>query len=294
MLTYSFPNDKQFLKTMIMMLEDETADSKHELASILKVSSLTFDPSPQFTRNKWDHYWTDVVISTPYKYSKILQKSDNKKILSDLIESLLPPDCGYELYDIKLNISITEDTDISKENGITLDEIKEVAKAEINKYNLKYGCLIGHKSCAETSHIVEKYDVRNVFLDISYDERYADFEEAIIEVLDTAKLKPVMAKDTIKSSVLLCKICSYIRTCKYGISDISYPSLNVAYELGVMQTLNKPTAIFLNKQSTKPSDLEGLEHIPYTSAKTLKPLLARWIIDNTNESDKKALQLKYL
>ena len=116
-------------------------------------------------------------------------------------------------------------------------------------------------------------------MDISHDKRYVDFEDAIIEVLETAKLKPILAKDTIKNQSMLCKICSFIRTCKYGIADISFPSLNVSYELGVLQTLNKPTALFLNKGSTKPSDLAGLEHIPYTGAKTLKPLLAKWLID---------------
>jgi hypothetical protein len=176
---------------------------------------------------------------------------------------------------------------------VSTEEIPEIQDEEIRKYNLKYGCLIGHKTCAETSHIVEKYDIRNVFLDISYDKRYIDYEDAIIEVLQIAKLKPVLAKDLIKTQPLLCKICSFIRSCKYGIADISFPSLNIAYELGVLQTLSKPTAVFFNEDYSKPSDLAGLEHIPYSSAKALKPQLARWIIDNVKEADKTALKTNY-
>jgi hypothetical protein len=286
-LSYELPEEKKFQKMLIKVLSEEYPDSA--LMSILSNSKISFDPSSQFTRNKWNHYWLDVIIHTSFKYSKYLQKSENKKILSDIIERILPPKCGYELYNIKVHILLDDGEEVEKfiSDG---EEIKEVAESEIYKYNLKYGCVIGHNSCAETSHIVEKYDVRNVFLDISYDERYVDYEEAIIEVLQVAKLNPVLAKDTIKNQALLCKVCSYIRTCKYGIADISYPSLNVAYELGILQSLNKPTAIFLERESEKPSDLSGLEHIEYTSAKVLRPLLARWIIDNVNEADKQALE----
>lgn len=290
-LSYELPNVKQFKNILIKVLSEEYPDSS--LASIIKNSKVSFDPSSQFTRNKWNHYWLDVIIHTSYKYSKYLQKSENKKILSEIIERILPPNCGYELYDIKVHI-LLEDGEELKTIDLAEEEIKEIAESEIHKYNLKYGCIIGHKNCAETSHIVEKYNVRNVFLDISYDERYVDYEEAIIEVLQVARLNPVLAKDTIKSQALLCKICSYIRTCKYGIADISYPSLNVAYELGILQSLNKPTAIFLKRDSEKPSDLAGLEHISYTSAKILKPLLAKWVIDNINEADDEALKREFV
>lgn len=294
-MDYILPDERKFLSTMIRVLEQDESELKKQLAQILKVSKLGFDPSCNFTRNKWNYYWLNVKLLVPLKYRSIFQKSTSKEILTETIEMILPPDCGYELYNIDIGVLLEEvdDTTILNNNLDDID-IPEIKEEEIRKYNLRYGCLIGHKSCAETIQIVERYNPKNVFLDISYDKRYVDFEEAIIDVLEVAELNPILAKDSIKSQTMLCKICSFIRTCKYGIADISFPSLNVAYELGVLQILNKATALFLFEGTSKPSDLAGLEHISYTSAKTLKPLLAKWLIDNVNEANKSALKKRFL
>jgi len=61
----------------------------------------------------------------------------------------------------------------------------------------------------------------------------------------------------------------------------------------LVSNIKGPKQLFLFEGSPKPSDLEGLEHIQYSSTKELKPLLAKWLIDNVNESNKAALKAKY-
>jgi hypothetical protein len=93
MQEYELPNESKFLSKMIQILENGS-ESHRQLATILKQSTLGFDPSSQFTRRKWNYFWLDIKIMAPFKYNKILQKSENKSILVDIAEQLLPLDCG--------------------------------------------------------------------------------------------------------------------------------------------------------------------------------------------------------
>lgn len=152
-----------------------------------------------------------------------------------------------------------------------------------------FGCPIGHRQCGELSEINEQYSEKNVFVAIPYsDYRH---EDAIREVLMKGALTPIVAKDKIRTHVLLCKVCKEIRKCGgYGIADISKNTANVAYELGLMQSLSKKCAILLSSRSPRPTDLQGLENVTYGVARTLKVNLAKWIVDNVKECDIHALE----
>lgn len=151
-----------------------------------------------------------------------------------------------------------------------------------------FGCPIGHKQCGELSEINEQYSEKNIFVAIPYSNyRY---ENAIRETITRGALTPIIAKDKIQSHVILCKVCKGIRKCGgYGIADISKNTVNVAYELGLMQSLGKKCAVLLSSRSDRPTDLQGLENVTYGTVRTLKANLAKWIIDNVKECDARAL-----
>jgi hypothetical protein len=143
--------------------------------------------------------------------------------------------------------------------------------------------------CGKLNDIVRGYSTKNVFLAIPY-SRYAQ-EKAISDALKAAKLKPLLAKDKIRTTDILCKICNLMRKCAYLVADISTQNANVAYELGLMQSLGKECAILFStrRYKHKQSDLEGIEDIRYSTAKELKREFGRWIRDNVKEANRKSL-----
>ncbi|MFQ6071509.1 MAG: hypothetical protein ACE5KT_02255 [Methanosarcinales archaeon] len=125
---------------------------------------------------------------------------------------------------------------------------------------------------------------------------YSDypFEDSIIEVLQHSGLVPILAKDKIESTLLLCKVCKNIRKCKYGVVDISKSNFNVIYELGLMQSLGKKCAILFLEGSSRPNDLQGIENIIYkNNPDSLKLELGKWIRDNVLEIEEERL-ISYL
>lgn len=128
----------------------------------------------------------------------------------------------------------------------TPKEAKTVARQLIL---LSFGCPIGHRLCGEIPEIDNDYSDRNVFVAIPY-SRYR-YENAIREIVTKGGLTPKIAKDKITSQVLLCKVCKEMRKCGYGMADISKNNVNVAYELGLMQSFGKKCAILLSSRSTR-------------------------------------------
>jgi len=157
--------------------------------------------------------------------------------------------------------------------------------------NVSFGCPTGMDVCGKLGEIVKGYSAKNVFLAIPY-SRYVTQEAAIKQVLASAKLQPVLAKDRIQTMSLMCKICKEMRKCAYIVADISRQNANVAYELGLMQSFGKECAILFSSRVKlhKQSDLVGIEDVRYYTSKILKKELGKWIRDNIPEADKKSLR----
>jgi len=157
---------------------------------------------------------------------------------------------------------------------------------------LSFGCPTGMDVCGKLGEIVQHYSSTNVFLAIPY-SKYTSQETAIRQVLNSAKLNPVLAKDKIQTMSLLCKICKEMRKCAYMVADISKQNANVAYELGLMQSFGKQCAILFSTRirRQKPSDLAGIEDVRYYTSKKLKKELSKWIRDNVPEADKTSLRI---
>lgn len=68
---------------------------------------------------------------------------------------------------------------------------------------------------------------------------------------------------------------------------------NVAYELGLMQSLGRNCAILLEEGKKTQSDLQGLEGVLYRDLNQLSQKLGDWLKDNVPEANKKAI-VEYL
>ena len=169
--------------------------------------------------------------------------------------------------------------------------VPPTTRKEISRWltNVGFGCPLGMDRCGKLDEIVPDYSPRNVFVAIPY-SKYI-YEEAIRQVLTSAKLRAILAKDRIETISLMCNICKAMRKCAYMVADISRQNDNVTYELGLMTSFGKDCAILFSKRirKNKPSDLEGLMDVRYHNSKNLKKQLGRWVRDNVSEADKKSL-----
>jgi hypothetical protein len=171
---------------------------------------------------------------------------------------------------------------------VTLPDRKKTSKS-LTK--MSFACPKKMEVCGMLVDILGHYSQKNVFIAIPY-SHYAH-EKAILSTLKAAKLKPLLAKDKIQTADVLCKICGTMRKCAYLVADISTQNANVAYELGLTQSLGKDCAILYSghfkRHKHKQSDLSGIEDVRYFSEKELKKKLGKWINDNIKEADKKSL-----
>jgi hypothetical protein len=153
--------------------------------------------------------------------------------------------------------------------------------------NYGFACPIGLESCGQLNDIIEHSSKKNVFIAIPY-SNYGH-EKQISDLVKAAGLEPKLAKQRIETKVVLCKICREIRKSGYGIVDISNNNANVAYELGLMQSLGRCCAILLESGNKPQSDLQGLEDVLYDEL-TFGNKLGQWLIDNIKEVNVERLE----
>jgi hypothetical protein len=136
--------------------------------------------------------------------------------------------------------------------------------------------------CDVITQIRGKFSNQKVFLDIPY-SYYEDCEDVLRKLLNNVGLEPVVAKDRLTSSAVLCKICELIRTCKYGISDISFERNSVIYEYGLMHGFGLKVCLLLRREREKFTDIHGLDHIPYDGLREFKIGVCKWLLENVPE-----------
>ena len=156
---------------------------------------------------------------------------------------------------------------------------KELEDIEMNN-DFITNCPLNHGKCNLKSKIQMEFDEKKVFIDIPYNESYEDFENQIIRTLKNHGLTPVLAKDSTQSSILLCKVCQKIQSCRYGVADISEAKPNVYFELGLLYGVNRICAILKKSDIDLPTDLQGKEYIEYANTRELDNRLTQWINDN--------------
>lgn len=144
-------------------------------------------------------------------------------------------------------------------------------------------CPLNQGKCNLKNKIQEEYDEKKVFLDIPYNLAYEDYENQIIHTLKAKGLIPVLAKDSTQSSILLCKVCQKIQSCRYGVADISEAKANVYFELGLLYGISRKCAILKKADINLPTDLQGKEYIEYANTREVGKKLTQWIKDNIGD-----------
>lgn len=160
------------------------------------------------------------------------------------------------------------------------DKLENIEKGDLEITMFMQKCPLNGGQCNKIADIKKQYSDKNIFLDIPYHNKYKTFENQIIKTVECAGLNKVVAKQTQKTNMILCKVCFMIQTCKYGVADISYETLNVPFELGLMYGLGKDCAILKASDAKQPTDIEGIEYIEYENTDELNEGLASWIRDN--------------
>lgn len=106
-----------------------------------------------------------------------------------------------------------------------------------------------------------------------------DLRSAIKEALSSSGLEPYFAdKEVIEGQIFINKILPKIRSCRFGIYDISNPAKpNVFIELGAAIAIGARYYIVVREGVPVPSDLQGLDRIEYRSFEHLKSQLRAMI-----------------
>lgn len=164
---------------------------------------------------------------------------------------------------------------------MAIEELRLAIDDESNKSTGKQVACgpLAKDTCDLDNTIKNEFSPRNIFLDIPY-TNYEDCEEALRDILSTFDFQPIVAKDRLTSNAVLCKVCKLIKTCKYGIADISSGSNSVSYEYGLMHGFGMKVCLLLRSASAKFTDIHGLEHVPYNGLRRFRVEVAKWLLGN--------------
>lgn len=94
--------EKEFHSMLIELIRQGNYGKKTELIELLKRSSITFEKTNEYTRNKWNHFKEYIYITTsPVDMIKLIE---HQIYIEEIIEKLYPvgEDYEYELFGIEI------------------------------------------------------------------------------------------------------------------------------------------------------------------------------------------------
>ena len=287
-------SDDKFLLDYVDSYEwgqDSLLDSKYQIALI----DLNLD-------NSQDREYRGIeLIKYAEEHNPLLKTivltghSQNVKVIKDCLNA------GADRWIDKTSIFSTIDENDLADSKDDVDDLKNILENEFKAYqrelNLhnfvgyyvdEIGCPAFPESqkCKFYKQIKATKKDNNVFFAIPYDESYSHIKSIIETKLLDNGFNPIIAGEQSKlGGYILCNVCFQIRTCKFGIADVSnLNKLNIFYELGLMQALSKIPLIIYNEDTPNfklPCDLDGLNLAAYSInkglPKTLGALLDDWI-----------------
>lgn len=117
-------------------------------------------------------------------------------------------------------------------------------------------------------HLKTKND--QIYIGRPYKAPYSDYcKYGIIPAIEELGFTPWEAIEHHGKNDLLCKICQGIQTSSAAVIDISEPSPNVHFELGILAGLSKPSILVKQQEKPTPTDLQGMEVVEYADASSL-------------------------
>lgn len=225
--------------------------------------------------------------------------SDNMYVKERLIKEGLSPEEINERIErsqLPLHDYMSYSVNLYKEtiiNNSSKEQFQTIILNLINKYNnierTLIKPLIGYSQ--QINNILEKFNYeKNVFLMIKYRSNNLITIEAIKNILSENSFNCICANDNrwnLTNNVYNPMAVCYC--CKYGIALFDEPeneqkfSPNVAYELGIMQSMEKDCLIIKHRDIEKSNFFDILKDTgnSYSNYKELKDIITKWISEKT-------------
>lgn len=104
------------------------------------------------------------------------------------------------------------------------------------------------------------------------------YEYGIKPTIESLNLKSWRADEAMQTEDIGCKICAALQSCKLAIMEVSESNPNVCIEIGLAYGYRKRVLLLRKKDAPRPpSDLDGLEYVPYSSIENLRSILAKYL-----------------
>jgi hypothetical protein len=99
----------------------------------------------------------------------------------------------------------------------------------------------------------------------TYEKGHFDrvYKEIIEKACKKAKLRPVLAKEPLKTNHIMLEVIKNLLTANIVICDVSSKNPNVLYELGIRHAFNLPVTIIRDMKTPRVFDLQELRDVEY-------------------------------
>lgn len=138
--TYEIPNEENFLKAILINLKQK---GLVDIVSLLQGSKCHIIHEGNFSRKRWDAYWTTVHFDIPMnKYENVMGQITNetKEIIRSVCDEIMPTQSGLDVMGIKFSLSL-EDVPRKKDLITDLkkitDELPPQLMTDIIPYDIK-------------------------------------------------------------------------------------------------------------------------------------------------------------
>lgn len=138
--TYKIPNEEFFLKAVLINLKQKGLD---DIVSLLQGSKCHISHEGNFSRKRWDAYWTTVHFDIPMnKYENVMCQITNetKEIIRSVCDAIIPTQSGLDVMGVKFSLSL-EDVPRKKDLITDLkkitDELPPQLMSDIIPYDIK-------------------------------------------------------------------------------------------------------------------------------------------------------------
>lgn len=120
--TYEIPDEEKFLWAVVMRIKIK---GNPELASLLSESKCSITTSSDYSKKRWNAYYTTVDFAVPLNnYEKALAKisGEYKEIVKETCNEVMPPKVGYDVMDVTVSISLED----RLQKADTLEDLKDI------------------------------------------------------------------------------------------------------------------------------------------------------------------------
>ena len=107
-------NENEYKKLLIDTIRADNYEEKDTLLDLIKISTLRFEKTSEFTRNLWNHCKEYIQICIIPE--KIIELKKHIKYLESVVDDIYPPNDNYELWGVEIKPgTIADEEDVSQE-----------------------------------------------------------------------------------------------------------------------------------------------------------------------------------